>query len=99
MNEQLWKLLQKARADAALRQKIWETRKDKDPALALCLLAEAEGFPVSVGELFAEGEEFCSNLRKSCNGGASEPIEGWQDGYDMFFASMEALEKETLSNN
>ena len=69
MNEQLWKLLQKARTDAALRQRIWETQKDDDPALALCLLAEAEGFPVSVGELFAEGEEFCSNLRKSCNGG------------------------------
>ena len=99
MNEQLWKLLQKARTDAALRQRIWETQKDDDPALALCLLAEAEGFPVSVGELFAEGEEFCSNLRKSCNGGASEPIEGWQDGYDIFFASMEALEKEALLNN
>ncbi len=96
MNEQLWKLLQKARTDAALRQKIWETKADRDPALALCLLAGAEGFPISVGELFAEGEEFCSNLRKSCNGGASEPIEGWQDGYDMFFASMEALEKEPL---
>ncbi len=99
MNEQLWKLLQKAKTDGTLRQRIWGTRKDDDPALALCLLAEAEGFPVSVGELFAEGEEFCSNLRKSCNGGASEPIEGWQDGYDMFFASMEALEKEALSNS
>ena len=35
MNEQLWKLLQKARTDAALRQRIWETQKDDDPALAL----------------------------------------------------------------
>lgn len=93
MNEQLWKLLQKARKDDALRQRIWATREEKDPALALCLLAEAEGFPVTVGELFAEGEEFCSNLLKSCNGGASDPIDGWQDGYDMFFASMEALEE------
>ena len=33
----------KARTDAALRQRIWETQKDDDPALALCLLAEAEG--------------------------------------------------------
>lgn len=93
MNEQLWKLLQKARADDALRQKIWATKNMEDPALALCRLATEEGFPLTVGALFAEGEEFCSNLLKSCNGGASDPIDGWQDAYDMFFASMEALEE------
>ena len=36
----------------------------------------------------------CSMLSSAA--GASEPIEGWQDGYDIFFASMEALEKEAL---
>lgn len=92
MNEQLWKLLQKAKDDDLLRQKIWATKANVDPALALCRLATEEGFPLAVGELFAEGEEFCSNLLKSCNGGASDPIDGWQDAYDIFFASMEALE-------
>lgn len=93
MNEQLWKLMQKARTDMALRKRIWGTRQAADPAQALCALATEEGFALTVGELFAEGEEFCSNLLKSCNGGASDPIDGWQDAYDLFFASMEALEE------
>ena len=38
MNEQLYKLLQKAREDAELRKRIWAVKEAKDPALALCEL-------------------------------------------------------------
>ena len=37
MNEQLYKLLQKAREDAELRKRIWAVKEAKDPALALCV--------------------------------------------------------------
>ena len=65
--------------------------KEADPALALCTLATEKGFPITVGELFGEGEEYTSNLLKSCNGGASYPLDGWEDAYDLFFASLDAL--------
>ena len=87
MNEQLYKLLQKAREDAELRKRIWAVKEAKDPALALCELCTAEGFPLTVGGLFSEQEEF------SCNGSAVQPLDGWDDPFDMFFAAMEALEK------
>ena len=47
MNEELWKLLQKAKKDAALRRKIWETQQKADPTLALCELATELDCPVT----------------------------------------------------
>lgn len=94
MNENLWKLLEFAKTDLYLRQEIWATQNEKDPALALCNLSTEKGFPITVGALFAEGEEYTSNLLKSCNGGASYPLDGWEDSYDLFFAALKALETE-----
>lgn len=54
-------------------------------------IGNGKGFPITVGELFGEGEEYTSNLLKSCNGGASYPLDGWEDAYDLFFASLDAL--------
>lgn len=92
MNEKLYQLLQKAEKDMELRKRIWTTKDANDPALALCELCTAEGFPLTVGELFAEGEEFFCNLFRSCNGSAVQPLDGWDDPYDMFFAAMEVLQ-------
>ncbi len=68
-----------------------DSRNAKDPVLAFCELATEQGFAITVGELFAEGEEYFSNLLKSCNGGATYPREGWDDSYEMFFASLERI--------
>ena len=91
MNEQLYKLLQKAREDAELRKRIWAVKEAKDPALALCELCTAEGFPLTVGGLFSEQEEFFCNLLRSCNGSAVQPLDGWDDPFDMFFAAMDVM--------
>lgn len=64
MNENLWKLLEMSKADPALLAALEATRKEADPALALCTLATKKGFPITVGELFGEGEEYTSNLLK-----------------------------------
>ena len=50
MNENLWKLLEMAKADPALLAALEATRKEADPALALCTLATEKGFPITVGE-------------------------------------------------
>ena len=91
MNEKLFQLLEKGKKDEAFKQMLFETKQAKDPALAFCQLATESGFAMTVGELFAEGEEYFSNLLKSCNGGASYPREGWEDSYEMFFASLERI--------
>ena len=91
MNEKLLELLEKAKQDQILKNMLLNTKKEKDPVLAFCELATQQGFPITVGELFAEGEEYCSNLLKSCNGGATYPREGWDDSYEMFFASLERI--------
>ena len=93
MNEKLYQLLQKAELDLELRKRIWAAKDAKDPALALCELCTAEGFPLTVGELFSEQEEFFCNLFRSCNGSAVDPLDGWDDPFEMFFAALEALEK------
>ena len=90
-HQKLFELLEKAKQDKVLKQKLLDTKKEKDPTLAFCELATKEGFPITVGELFAEGEEYISNLLKSVNGGATYPREGWDDPYEMFFASLERI--------
>ncbi len=85
----MWKLLEKVEQDKDLRKRVYETRQEKDPYLAFCQLAEKEGFSISVGELFSMGQEYCDNLLKSVNGGATYPREGWDDAYEMFFAALE----------
>ena len=46
------------------------------------------GYEMTVGELFAIGEEYSSNLLKSCNGGAVYPMDEWSDWYEDFFISL-----------
>jgi hypothetical protein len=94
MNEKLYQLLQKAELDFELRKRIWAAKDAKDPALALCELCTAEGFPLTVGQLFSEQEEFFCNLFRSCNGSAVDPLDGWDDPFEMFYAALEALEKK-----
>lgn len=88
MNEVLEKLLTAARRDEVLRQSLLASREASDPMADFCQKATAAGFPITVGDLFADGEEYTSNLLKSCNGGAEYPIEGWEDSYEMFLAAL-----------
>lgn len=89
MNEELWRLLQKAKEDAALKRRLWETRRKPDPLLALCELATEMGCPVTVGELFCEGEGYLSDLYRSVEGGGTDPRPSWGDVDGLFFAALE----------
>lgn len=91
LQEKLDALLEQARRDPGLRQRLLDTRREKDPVTAFCRLAGASGFSITPGELLAAGEEYCSNLHKSVNGGASYPMEGWDDCYELFFAALQLL--------
>ncbi len=88
MEEILAKLLEAAREEETLRKKLLDSRNAEDPLSTFCACATEAGFPITVGELVAIGEEYSSNLHKSVNGGAEYPMEGWDDAYEMFLAAL-----------
>lgn len=87
--ESLARLSALARRDRELRERLLATRTAPDPMGAFCALATEAGCPITVGELFAVGQEYTDNLLKSTNGGATYPIEEWDDAYSQFFAGLE----------
>ena len=88
MNETLSRLLDAARENEPLRQALLASEQAADPMSDFCSPATAAGFPVTVGELFAMGQEYTDNLLKSVNGGAEYPMEGWEDTYELFLAAL-----------
>lgn len=88
VERQMKQLLNLARKDESVKKKLLLTRDQADPLSSFCQTASEMGFPITVGELIAAGEEFRSNLLKSVNGGASYPMEDWGDLYEEFFASL-----------
>ena len=55
MNDSLTLLLEKAKNDKSLRERIYATRSSRNPVNALCELSTAEGFPITAAELIDEG--------------------------------------------
>lgn len=93
MNFQLYTLLEQAKTDPALRRKLLDCKSAADPASSFCDACSELGVALSIGELLASGEVFCSSLHKSVNGGATDPLEGWEDELGLIFASLEGVEK------
>ena len=91
MNDSLTGLLEKAKKDPILKERIYATRKEHNPVNALCVLATAEGFPITAAELLDEGESSCAAMLRSVNGGGVEAPEGWDDLYEMFFAALDYI--------
>lgn len=88
MNEKLVKILEEARKNPIIKEKFIESKKAKDPMEEFCKVATEIGYNITVGELFEMGEEYSSNLLKSCNGGAVYPLDEWSDWYEDFFTSL-----------
>lgn len=93
MNDSLTMLLEKAKNDKALTERIYATRTEKNPVNALCELATTEGFPITAAELLYDGEETCAAMCRSVNGGGVETPDGWDDVYEMFFAALDYMKK------
>lgn len=91
MNDSLTMLLEKAKNDKELKERIYATRSDQNPVNALCVLATAEGFPITAAELIDEGETNCAAMLRSVNGGGVEAPDGWDDLYEMFFAALDYI--------
>ena len=83
-------LLQKAKKDEKLKQTLLATRQEKNPLSAFCRVCQELGYPVYEMELIEVGEEFYASMRRSTNGGGenSPMLEGEDDFYEVFFASL-----------
>ena len=90
MNDVLIAMRERALADSTFRAALLETREAADPLLALCALANQNGYALSLGDIISDGEEFCCNQMKSTNGGNPMPYDcfGFDDAYEMFFMSI-----------
>lgn len=93
--ELLDRLQKKALQDSNLRKELLQTREDKNPLAAFCKKCRQLGYEIYEMELIQAGEEFYAQIKRSTNGGGenSPMLEGEDDFYEMFFASL--AEKET----
>ncbi len=90
MEQELMELQERALHDEELRQRLLNTRSDKYPVRAFCELCRELGYSeITVGALLSAGDEFCSAMLRSVNGGGVEAPDGWDDFYGMFFDAIE----------
>ena len=81
----------KALQDQEVREKLLATRKEKDPVSAFCRVCRELGYELYEMDLIAAGEEFYAAMKRSTNGGGenSPMLDGEDDFYELFFASIE----------
>lgn len=91
MEGKLRTLLEDARSDSTLKEKLLKTREDKDPMKCFCDTCQSLGYEIYLGELFAYGQDMNDSKMRSVNGGGVCSIDGWDDAYEMFFASLEVM--------
>lgn len=91
--EMMDELQKKALKDEALRKELLSTRKEKYPLEAFCRKCRELGYEIYEMDLITAGEEFYAEMKRSTNGGGenSPMLEGEDDFYEMFFASLERV--------
>ena len=77
-----------AKKDPLLKERLLATRSADDPMATFCKVACDAGHPITVGELFAMGQESSDNQCKSTNGGNPYPYDSFEDPYETFLASL-----------
>ena len=84
-------LREMALKDEKIRQELMNTRKDAHPLAAFCSKCRELGYEIYEMDLITAGEEFYATTRRSTNGGGenSPKLEGEDDFYELFFASLE----------
>ncbi len=90
---ELDRLLEAARGDAALRGQLLATRGAADPMDAFCALAQSRGYEITLGDLFAAGQEYSDNQCKSTNGGNPRPYDSFDDTLASFLSELEQMNR------
>lgn len=88
MNDILRAMRERALTDAAFRQAILATQNAADPLTALCELAQANGFNLTLADVHLRRRGIFRNQTKSTNGGNPMPYDCFDDSYEMFLLSL-----------
>lgn len=93
--EMLDELKEKALKDDKLWQELMDTRKEEHSLAAFCAKCRELGYEIYEMDLITAGEEFYATMRRSTNGGGenSPMLEGEDDFYELFFASLKERKK------
>lgn len=92
MNSAMEEMAKRARTDAAFRQKLLDTRSQKDPLAAFCRCAQGEGYGLTTGTLFPMGKSTAAQL-KSTNGGGVTPYAYFDRPLREFFVELRYYQK------
>lgn len=88
MYQEMQKLLYDARHNEELKKKLLDTRNATDPMDEFCSLCRSLGYNITIGGLFAMGQDMNDSKLRSVNGGGVDGIDGWDDAYETFFCSL-----------
>ena len=89
IEKELNRLLEAAKKDSILKQKLIKTKNEADPMESFCRLCQQLGYNITIGELFALGKDMSDSKLRSVNGGGNFEIDGWDDAYENFFLQLE----------
>ena len=93
ITDKLEGLIEKAKGDAALRDRLLATRNSSNPVSEFCDIATECGFPMSVMDMINQGEEFYAEIKRSTNGGGenSPDLDFQNDEYSIFMMRLSDL--------
>ena len=93
ITEKLEGLIEKAKGDAYLKDRLLATRNSANPVAEFCDIATECGFPMSVMDIVNPGEEFYAEIKRSTNGGGenSPDLDFQNDEYSIFMMRLSDL--------
>ena len=89
--EMLDELQNKALHDERLKYRFLKTKEEEDALGAFCRVCRELGYEIYPMDVIQAGDEFYATMKRSTNGGGenSPKLEGEDDLYEMFFASLD----------
>ncbi len=85
---ELDRLLKAAKTDPQLKKELLSTRQSDNPVDDFCAFCQNKGYDITIGELFAVGQDANDAKLRSVNGGGVNGIDGWDDAYEQFFLTL-----------
>ncbi len=87
--QELDRLLHDAKSDGQLKAALIQTKQSSNPIENFCEFCQKNGYNITLGELFAVGQNASDAKLRSVNGGGVNQIDGWDDAYEQFFLTLE----------
>lgn len=93
ITEMLDKLLEMAKEDKDLKEKLLGTKDSANPLADFCKIASELGLPMSVMDIVNQGEEFYAEIKRSTNGGGenSPDLDFQNDEYSIFMMRLKDI--------